>query len=345
MANSKHTVRNILFSILGIIVLLVAILFAFQYNHYRNDASPYRTMFVPRMELARFEITTMTTDKADMIGRVLIHNPLPINLRADTLSYKIFIGGVEVIKSTYDKSINIARWDSSWIELSVTTYTDKLFSTLKQAEKTGKDSIEYKVETSFGTKLLFKKEFNLQIAKVLPVFYIPEIQLDKIQYDSLRPEGVNLYFPMTIINKNKMEFKFEDLTYKIKLADNKWVSGTKPGIIRVKETDSSDLNLSLHISFKEIGKSILPLIVKGGATDFDIQLTLKMVSESNALQNSVILLNKKGVVHEIVRLAKDASADAKEKKEERKDKGMPEPEKKKIKLEKLHKSKTTDRKA
>src|SRR5580704_4196373 len=114
---TNHIGRKIFLSVCTALLLLVAVFFIIDYSHYARDKSPYKTFIIPRLELSLFQITALSADKADMVGKMLIHNPLPFNLRADSLQYKIFIGGVEVIKSTYQKSLLITRWDSTWIEL------------------------------------------------------------------------------------------------------------------------------------------------------------------------------------------------------------------------------------
>src|SRR3954468_25002834 len=98
---NRHITPKVFLALFIALLLVAGIFFLIDYSHYQKDKSPYRTLFIPRMELALFEVTNMSADKADMVGKVLIHNPLPFNLRADSLKYKIFIDGVEVIKSTY----------------------------------------------------------------------------------------------------------------------------------------------------------------------------------------------------------------------------------------------------
>jgi LEA14-like dessication related protein len=74
-----------------------------------------------------------------MDEKLLIHNPLLFNFTADSLQYKLFIGDVEVIKSTYTKSLLIRKWNSTWIDLPVTINNEKLLATLDKADQQGKD--------------------------------------------------------------------------------------------------------------------------------------------------------------------------------------------------------------
>ena len=119
-------------------------------------------------------------------------------------------------------------------------------------------------------------------------------------------------------NRNKIAFQFKDLKYKFSLANSPWVYGMKWGVIDIKKQDSTELILPLRISFTDVFKSIGPLIRKGGKTDYKVGLDLKLVSASNSLKNSKVIVKDEGTVHEIIRLVKDEKKKGKEKKKEKK---------------------------
>jgi LEA14-like dessication related protein len=323
----KHKARWIFLSILILILLGIGILFLIQYSHYAKDKSPYRTLFIPRLELGVFEITNLQADRIDLNSKMLIHNPLPLNLAADSMSYRLYISGVEVVKSSYPKSVNIEHWDSSWINMPVTVYTEKLLNILDKEDKRGKDSVVYGVKATFYTHIPFKKEFNVDVDKLLAIFYIPTLELAKLDYDSFSLKGVTLYIHTRIGNRNKFPFKFKNLKYKFALADYPWVSGAKPGVIDIRERDTTDLTLPLRVSFTGIFKSLGPLIRKGGKTDYKFGLDLRLVADNNAIRDSKVVVSNHGTLKEIVQLAKENKQKEKEeKKQKRKRKRMKEQE-------------------
>ena len=332
---NRHITSKILLGILAAFLLFLAVFFAVDYSHYLKDKSPYRTLFVPRLELSLLQIDALSADKTDLTMKVLVHNPLPFNLRADSLHYKVYISGVEVIKSMYPQSINIRRWDSSWVSLPVTAYNDKLLTVLDNAEKQGKDSLEYEVQAYFGTQLLGHRDFNMDIKTLQPTVYIPKLKITKIEYDSLNGEGVTLFISTLIYNRNKMAFKLKDLTYRVAIADDAWIKGTKSGVITIDSAGTSPLTVPLRISFKQIGKSLGPLIRKGKNTPFKLEATFKLVSDDNAMKNSQVIVKDQTVVHEIVQLVKDEVKKGKEKDAQKSDEQKKE-EKQEKKENKIH---------
>ncbi|HWB63536.1 MAG TPA: LEA type 2 family protein [Chitinophagales bacterium] len=307
----QHTARNILLAAGGLVLLACSIFLLVDYVHYARNKSPYKTFIKPRLELALLRITNLTHTRTDLMAHVLMHNPLPFNLRADSLQYKIFINGAEVIKSTYAKSINICRWDSTLFTLPAVTYTDKLVSVLTAAENRGDDSADYEIQAGMGTNIVVHKHFNFDIKTRQPLIFIPRVKLDEIAYDSLSIDGVTLYLETTVINKNAFPLNFKNLTFRVAIADNNWVEGHKYGIVEIPDSSVVHLKLPLRISFKEMGRSIGPLIRLGKEAPFKFELTLGLVSDDNATKNSLIILKDVGAIHKIIKLAKDENARAK----------------------------------
>ena len=327
----RHILLKVTLGVCIAFLLSLFVFFAIDYGHYLRDKSPYRTLFLPRLELSLLEIDALTADQTDMTARVLIHNPLPFDLRADSLHYSIYISGVEVVKSTCQRSLNIKRWDSTWVSLPVTAYHDKLFTVLDNAEKQGKDSLEYEIKAYFGTRLLGHRDFNMDIKTLQPTIYIPKLKLTKVEYDSLSGKGVTLYLHTQIYNRNKIALRLKDLYYRIAIADHPWVQGATGGIITIDSASTTPLTLSLRISFTQMGRSLGPLIRKGQNTPFKVEATFKLVSDNNAIKNSKVIIKDNTVVHEIVKLARDEVKKSKEK-DARKSKAQKKAEKKKNKI-------------
>jgi len=297
--------KRIILILLALLLLPIAVFFTLQFYHYSKNKSPYRTLLIPRLEIGVSEITYLSSDKISMHEKLLIHNPLPFNLTADSLQYKLFIGDVEVIKSTYTKSISIRKWNSTWIDLPITINNAKLLATLNKADNQGKDSVVYRIQTTFHTHIPFKKEFDIDAEKLLPLFYMPTARLMEVSHDSLSLKGVTLFLKVMIGNRNKFPFQLKDLKYKFSLADNPWITGAELGVIDIKQQDSTELLLPARISFSNIFKSIGPLISKGGKVEYKFGMDLKLVSESNAIKNSKVMVNDTGTLKELIKLAKD----------------------------------------
>ncbi len=330
-SKNKHIILKVLLGLLIAFLLFLGIFFAIDYSHYARDKSPYRTLFIPRLEVSLIEIKSLTADRADLEASMMIHSPLPFNLRADSLQYIVYIRGVEVMRSTYAKSLLIHRWDTSGIHLPVTAYNNKLFGVLTEAENEGLDSVEYEIKAKFGTRLFGYRDYNFDIKTRQPLIFIPKVKVTKVEYDNWKDGGVTLYIDALVTNKNKIRLKAKDIKYRFALAGDAWVKGSIPGVIDILDSGAATaLVLPLRISFKEIGKSLGPLIRHGKNTPYKFDADFELVSDLKAMENSQVILTDNGVVHDIVKLAKDekGESDAKLRAE-----GISPKEEKKIKKE------------
>jgi LEA14-like dessication related protein len=334
---NRHKTLQVLLGILIAFILILGVFFAIDYSHYARDKSPYRTLFIPRLEIALIDIFSLSADRTDLTANVMIHNPLPFNLRADSLQYIVYIRGVEVIRSTYAKSLDIKRWDTTVIHLPVTAYNDKLLTVLDQADKEGLDSVEYEIKTNFGVQLFGHHDLHFDIKSRQPLIFIPTIKVESIEYDHLKAEGVDLYIKTLIGNKNKFRIKAKNITFKVAVAKDPYVKGSYPGVLDILDSGATTpMALELHISFKEIGKSLGPLILHGRNTPYTFEATLEMVSTMNAMKNSVVVIADKGTIHDIVKLVKD---EKKKSEAKLKAEGISPKEEKKIKKEEKKKKK------
>ncbi len=304
--------KRIVLALLALILLLIVAFLVVQFYHYSKNKSPYRTLLTPRLEMGVMEITYLSSDKINMHAKLHIHNPLSFNLTADSLQYKLFIGEVEVIKSTYKKSLTIQKWNSTWIDLPVTINSDKLLATLSKADKQNKDSVVYRVQATFHMHTPFKKKFDINAEKMLPLFYVPTARLKEVSHDSLNLKGVTLFLKVMIVNRNKFPFQLKDLKYKFSLADHPWITGAELGVIDIKKQDSTELTLPLRISFSDIFKSIGPLISKGGKVEYKFGMDLKLVSENNAIKNSKVTVKANGTLKELRKIVREQKEKKKE---------------------------------
>jgi LEA14-like dessication related protein len=303
--------KRIALLLLALFTLSIAVFLAIDFYHYSEDKSPYRTMFVPRIEIADAETYYLSADRLDMHFKMLIHNPLPFNLAVDSLQYKVFIRDVEIIKSTYSKSIDVPKWDRAWIDLPMVIYDKNLFDVLDKAGKLGEDSIVYRIQTSFYTHAPFKRRFTIDRSKRLPLLHKPSTSIEKVSYDSLNLKGVTLIVKVKIGNRNMFPFKLKDLRYKFALADKPWASGEKLGIINIKERDSTELSLPLHVSFKDIYKSIGQLIRKGGKVKYKFELDLNIVTNNSIVNESTLIERISGTLNELIKFGKEEKEEIK----------------------------------
>jgi LEA14-like dessication related protein len=296
--------KKILLSILVLFLLVIAGFFLWRYFNYLKDPDPNKTFILPRVELVVVKIKSLTKEKTVMVSDVLIKNQMPFSFTADSVQYTIYMNNVEIMKSSYLKSIKLEKNDSSWLSFPVTIYNTKLDSVIKSNELRNIDSVVYRVKASFYTNIIFKKRFDIDIDRYLPLIYIPEVKMEKIVVDSLNFSRAVLLLHSSIINKNVFPLKSKDISFEFGIEDHEIIKGKIPGYTIIAAQDTTNLEFPVEIPFKEVRKTLYELLKSGSKVKYELHMTLKLVSDQKMLDESTIILDGAGTVKSLLKLVK-----------------------------------------
>jgi len=297
--------KKILLTILFLIIASLAVFFIWRFVSYKRETSPYKTFLLPRVELSIMEITSLTAEKTEMTVKVLLKNQLPFSFTADSLQYSIFINDVEVIKSHYKKTISLESNDTSLISLPLTILNHHLTSILKASERKEIDSVEYRLHATFFTDIVFKKKFDVDVNRLLPLIYIPELTSKHIQVDSLNFSRAAIQLNISIKNQNVFSIKAKNIAYKFAIEDHDWIEGEIPGVTDIKEQSITDLEIPIRLSFKEVGKTLFDLLKNGKDVKYKLDLTFRIDSENQSVKNSKVILKSSGSVKSLLKAVKE----------------------------------------
>lgn len=297
--------KKILLTILFFFIASLAVFFIWRFVGYARDTSPHKTFLLPRVELSIIEITSLTAEKTEMTVKVLLKNQLPFSFTADSLQYSIFINGVAVIKSHHKKTITLESNDSSWISLPLTIENHHLKSILKASERKDIDSVEYRLHAIFFTDIFFRKKYDVDIKRLLPLIHIPELISEHIQVDSLNFSRAALQFNVSIKNQNVFPIKAKNIAYKFAIEDHEWIEGVIPGVTDIKEQSLTELQIPLRVSFKEVSRTLFDLLKNGKDVKYKLDIRFRTISENPSLTNSKVILKSSGSVKSLMKAVKE----------------------------------------
>jgi LEA14-like dessication related protein len=297
-------IRKIFLTTLVLILVSIALFFIWLYVDFARNKNPHKTFLLPRIELSIVEITSLTNEKIEMTVKMLIKNQLPISFTADSLQYAISIDGVEVIKSHHIKSIKLESNDSSWVSLPITILSNDLKSILNSNESKNMDSVEYRLQASFYTNIVFRKKFDVDIKKDLPMIYLPEVTIEHMHIDSINFSRAAIRLLVSIKNQNLFPLEAKNMAYKFAIEEHEWIEGVIPGLTNIKAQSDTELQIPISISFKEVTKTLFDLLKKGNNVKYDLHLTFRVESENHMIQDSKVILESAGTVKSLMKAAK-----------------------------------------
>lgn len=296
--------KKVIFSVIGVAILAGIIYLVVKFQQSDKGVADY---IVPQLQLAQMQLTNLTAEQADMNMNMVIDNPAPVGLNIDSLHYKVYIEGNEVVKTTYPDSIQVDANDTTTVSLPITIYYDKLVSVLDKLEKQGKDSVIYKIDATIFSDMdiIPKDTFNLEAEKLLPLVRSPEINITDLNVEDLSFSGATMKVEALVKNKNVFSFGFENMSYRLQIEDNEWMEGDKPGTVNIPAKDSATITIPVELNFKELGQGLYDLIRKGDELTYDFRLSTSMVSDEHILEESDITLNATGKLKTLVDVAKE----------------------------------------
>lgn len=298
-------IKKILLTVLFIIIAGLAVFLIWRFVEYNRDKNPDKTFLLPRVEISIVEISSLTEEKTEMTVNVYIKNHLPFSFKADSIKFRIFINEVEVIKSLHKKTITLKSNDTSWISLPLTIQNHQLKSVLEASEQMELDSVEYRLIASFFTNFIFKKKFDVDIKRLLPLIYIPELSSNHIQLDSLNFSRAAIQLNVSIKNQNLFSIKAKNIAYKFAIEDHEWIEGEIPGYTDIKEQSITELQIPISISFKEVSRTLFDLLKKGDNVEYNLVLNFKIDSENQSVKNSKVILKSSGSVKSLMKAVEE----------------------------------------
>ena len=289
-------IKKIILILLFLFIVSIAAFFIWRLWSYIRDKDPDKTFLLPRLRLSELEITSLTPQKTEMMVKADIKNQLPLSFTLDSLQYRVFINGTEILKDNYKKSISLKRNASSLISMPVTIFNDSLSSVMKTNEQENVDSVEFHFQGSFFTHIFFKKHFNVDIERLIPRIYIPETKAEHFEIDSLNFSRAVVQLLVSINNKNVFPYKADSIAYEVSIQENQWIKGIIPGNVDINAKSITSLTIPITISFKEVSKTLWDLLKKGNKVHYKLHLTFRIKSDNNMIMNSKVIVESEGSV-------------------------------------------------
>jgi LEA14-like dessication related protein len=287
--------------ILLIIILAVVLVFIIPWLKERKE-DPYATLVKPRIESMSMLIKEMNKERTTMDMRILIDNPAPVGLTIDSLSYKMYIGEAEVMKSSYPKEVKLEGSDSSWISLPVTIYNEKLIKTLKDLEEKKVDSIDYTVKSLVYANIPLKDDpIELEFSKKGPVFIIPRMKVKGVKIKKFGLNESKAIFTAEVENPNPIPFQYKQTSYKVKIDKDKLMEGKMDQPIIIPKYGKEEIEMPVEVSLKETGETIFKMLVKPGDVDYKFSFETTLIAESNMLKESKLFLEDEGKLKELLK--------------------------------------------
>jgi LEA14-like dessication related protein len=252
----------------------------------------------PTLRLGGVAVRNISSKSIDMNTRILIDNPLPVDLKTKGMRYELFVNGERILQSANDHALKIRSKDSTSVLLPMVILTEPLIRVLDKLEKQKADSADYELKTTLllDLPLKGKTELNSNVIRRLPAFRSFKMKPQDIDLKKLALKESKLKMIIKIDNPNVFPFKMKDMVYDVKLGEELAMHADIAGITNIPPKSSTQIPVELEIKNKEMLKLMGQTLFGKGNAQLNVDFIGKIVSESNWLNNSKITMRTSGTV-------------------------------------------------
>ncbi|NIJ51801.1 LEA type 2 family protein [Dyadobacter arcticus] len=276
-------------------IILVLLLLAgagfYFFNAYKKKNSNPVSDLKPRVEMGIGHITNITDSTIDLSIKLLVDNPLPVELDIKGFNYFVQMNGVKIIENEYTEPLLIKSRDSTIVSLPSQLKIKKLKKEGEAEAAEGEDSANYHFEGHFilNKPLLGKDSITLSKDKRLPLYRLPRVEIVDYDMTRFRLSKSEIVLKLKFSNQNPFPVQFKNPSYVVDLGKQKRLAeGAVEGFTKIKGKSSETYDIPLAIDMGKILKAMGQVIVKGKSIPFTLYFKSKLVSENDMFKNSVV---------------------------------------------------------
>lgn len=254
----------------------------------------------PNINVTKVTITEISHDQVKMNCRIVLDNPLLVNINTTRISYDIFIDSVQVLQSEYSEPLIIRSGDTSFIELQLSLDAESLTNVLKHFDVNNVDSAEYSIQAilEVDVPIAGEKQIKMTFSRKLPAVKVPKVELVKLDLNllQLRKKGVDIV--LSVENPNEFEIHLYNAKFNFYIDDYFTLQGIPDPDIVLAPGSTNEIAVNADIQDSKLTKTAWDLLIKKDAP-FSLHFSGILRSENNMLDQSKLNLVVNGRMDEI----------------------------------------------
>jgi LEA14-like dessication related protein len=285
-----------------LIVALLAAGFWFWWQSPSSSLKKEAQQLKPELNVASVNITDIDEDKIGATAKIILRNNLPIEVKTNRLDYVIYIDSAKVIEDSYSKPITIRSSDTTAITLPMEIFHRRLVSAFKRLENRNIDSADYLMKAVFqvDVPIAGERNFTMNMSKRLPAFRMPKVKMGNIDIGKLGLKETGIDMAVNVINDNVFPIKMKDGKYKFSIDnDENIMEGVMAEVVNIPAKSTQPISMHVDMKTMKVPKLGWKMLFDKKDTRFKLKFSGKLISENKILNNSKMVTNIQGTLHEL----------------------------------------------
>ena len=180
----------------------------------------------PVVSLDSVNLTTISIHGADLLCKIRVKNPNPIDIPFPQIDWKFFINTNEFIKGTIQNNNSLKANRSTVVDVPLSLKYVEVFNSVKSL--VGSKEAGYRVELAarFNLPIIGSKVWNFAHEGVFPVLQLPKLSRPSFKVDKLDFTKAELVFSIDVENPNQFPLPMPKMEYDYKVNNNSFIKSS-----------------------------------------------------------------------------------------------------------------------
>lgn len=219
----------------------------------------------PTADVTGIHIPSINLKRAEIVVDVLISNPNPVPIPLVDIDYLVESNGRKLVSGLIPDAGTIHAHGSETLKIPITIIYDDIKDTYDDIKPGSIIPYKIKVGLIADVPVIGKLTLPLEKEGEIPVPYKPDVDLEKVEFDSFSFEETSATLHLKLENKNDFDLGLNALEYEVWLAEVSIVNAKLDKSAKVDKNGISYIQLPVSLRPKDFGSALWDMIRGKGA--------------------------------------------------------------------------------
>lgn len=224
----------------------------------------------PTADVSAVHIPSISLEKADIVVDVLIKNPNPVPIPLCDINYLIESDGRKLISGLIPDAGTIHAHGEETVNIPLTLIYDDIKNTYDDIHPGSIIPYRIKVELLVDVPVFGRLTLPLEKTGEIPIPYKPDVDLEKIRFQTFSFEETVAVLHLKLENKNDFDLALNALDYEVWLSEVSIGGAQLSKSAKIEKTGISYIDVPITFRPKDFGSALWDMI-RGRGTGYSLK--------------------------------------------------------------------------
>lgn len=237
----------------------------------------------PTADVTAVHISSINLEKAELVVDVLIKNPNPVPIPLIDINYLIDSNGRKLVSGLIPDAGTIHAHGEETVKIPVTLNYGDIKNTYDDIKPGNVIPYRVKVDLIVDVPVFGRLTLPLEKTGEIPIPYKPDVDLEKIRFETFSFEETVAVLHLKLENKNDFDLGLNALEYEIWLSDVSIGGAELSKSAKLEKTGISYIDLPLTFRPKDFGSALWDMM-RGKGTGYTIKGNINVDTPFGAMK-------------------------------------------------------------